>query len=43
MNTLWRAIRLETATDSTHFRDTYEDREQLRGLRMQQWRQSQSK
>ena len=38
-----RFIRLEMATDDIHFRDTYEDGEQVRGLRMQEWRQSQSK
>ena len=39
IDSLWQAIRLETATDDTHFRDTNEDGEQVRGLRMQQRRQ----
>ena len=32
--------KLKKTTDDIHFRDTYEEDEQLHGLRMQQWRQS---
>ena len=40
---LWRAIRLENATDDINFRDKFKDDEQVFGLRMHQWRQSQIK
>ena len=38
-----RFIRVEMATNNIHFRDTYENGEQVFDLRMQEWRQSQSK